>query len=76
MSRLDSKKELLNTLRASFGIIVAIILTISTGLINLYYKDNTDVLFYVGVISVIILVLILPIIVKYIVKNIKEIEDL
>lgn len=76
MSKLDSKKELLNTLRASFGIIVAIILTMSAGLINLYYKDNIDVLFYIGSLFVIILVLTLPIIVKYIVKNIKDIEDL
>lgn len=76
MSKLDSKKELLNTLRAGFGIIVAIILTLSAGLINLYYKGNIDILFYIGALLVIILVLSLPIIVKYIVKNIKEIGDL
>lgn len=76
MSILDSKKELLNTLRASFGIIVAIILTISAGLINLYYKDSIDILFYIGSLFVIILVLSLPVIVKYIVKNIKDIGDL
>ncbi|MEA1893008.1 MAG: hypothetical protein U9N33_09880 [Campylobacterota bacterium] len=76
MSRLDSKKELLNTLRASFGIIIAIILTISAGLINLYYEDNIDILFYIGAIFVIMLILSLPIIIKYIIKNIKEIEDL
>ena len=76
MSILDSKKELLNTLRSAFGIIVAIILTISAGLINLYYKGNVDILFYIGALLVIMLVLSLPIIVKYIVKNIKEIGDL
>jgi len=49
MSKLDSTKELLNTLRATFGIIVAIILTITAGLISMYYKENIDILFYVGV---------------------------
>ncbi|MFA5234709.1 MAG: hypothetical protein WC390_09935 [Sulfurimonas sp.] len=76
MSILDSKKELLNTLRAGFGIIVAIVLTISAGLINLYYKDNIDILFYIGSLFVIILAFSLLIIVKYIVKNIKDIGDL
>jgi cobalamin biosynthesis protein CobD/CbiB len=76
MSKLDSKKELLNTLRAAFGIIVAIILTISAGLINLYYKDNIDILFYIGSLFVIIFAFSLLVIVKYIVKHIKEIGDL
>ena len=67
---------MLNTLRAGFGIVVAIILTITAGLINFYYKGNIDILFYVGAIFDIVLVLVLPVIVKYMVKNIKEIEDL
>ena len=76
MSQLDSKKELLNTLRASFGIAIAIILTLTAGLINMYYKSNVDNLFYIGVILDIIAVSILPVIIKFIVKNIKEIEEL
>ncbi len=76
MSKLDSTKELLNTLRATFGIIVAIILTITAGLISMYYKGNIDILFYVGVFFDILLVVSLPILVKYIVKSIKLIEGL
>jgi len=76
VSKLDSKKELLNTLRTSFGVIIALILTVTAGLINLYYKGNVDFLFYIGIIFDIMLVFILPIIVRYIVTNIKEIEEL
>jgi len=76
MSKLDSKKELLNTLRTSFGIVVAIILTLTAGLINMYYKSNIDILFYLGIVLDIIFLLILPLIMKYIVKSIKEIEEL
>lgn len=76
MSKLDSKKELLNTLRTSFGIVIAIILTLTAGLINMYYKTNIDILFYIGILLDIILLISLPIIMKSIVKNIKEIEEL
>jgi len=76
MSQLDSKKELLNSLRTGFGIVVAVIITISAGMINMYYKENIDIIFYLGGFLVIILVSILPILLKYIIKNIKEIEDL
>ncbi len=76
MSKLDSKKVLLNTLRATFGIIVAIILTLTAGLISMYYKFNIDLLFYIGAFFDILLVSSLPILAKYIVKNIKLIEGL
>jgi hypothetical protein len=76
MGKLDSKKELLNTLRATFGIIVVIILTLTAGLISMYYKLNIDTLFYIGAFFDIILVISLPALARYIVKNIKLIEGL
>ena len=76
MSQLDRTKELLTTLRAAFGIIIAIILTVTAGLIKMYYNGHTDVLFYLGASFDIIFVLSLLIILKYIVKSIKEIGEL
>jgi hypothetical protein len=76
MSQLDSKKELLTSLRTGFGIIVAVILTLSAGLINMYYKQNIDTIFAIGVFLDIMLVGILPIILKHIIRNIKDIEEL
>ena len=76
MAKIDEIKELLNTLRAVFGIIVAVILTITAGLIKMYYNDKIDILFYIGSIFDIILVFSLPIIAKYIVKKIKELREL
>jgi len=76
MSKLDKTKEILNTLRASFGIAVALIVTITTGLINIYNKGNIDTLFYIGAILDIIFLLSLPIIIKHIIKNMKSIEEL
>ncbi len=39
-------------------------------------KNNIDILFYIGSLFAIMFVVSLPVIVKYIIKNIKEIEDL
>jgi len=76
MAKIDEVKELLNTLRAVFGLLVAVILTITAGLIKIYYSNNIDILFYVGAFFDIILVLCLPIIAKYVVKKIRELREL
>ena len=76
MSKLDKKKELLTTLRATIGFLLAIILTLTAGLIKMYYEASFDILFYVGICFDIIFVLNLPIVIKYLVKNINEIEEL
>ena len=76
MAKIDEVKELLNTLRAVFGIIVAVVLTITAGLIKMYYGDQIDVLFYVGALFDVLLIVSLPIIAKIIAKNIKKLKDL
>ena len=76
MAKIDEVKEMLNTLRAVFGIIVAVILTITAGLIKMYYSQNIDILFYIGAILDICLVFSLPVIAKFIVKKIKELREL
>lgn len=76
MHTLESKKELLSVLRAAFGISIAIILTLTSGLIKMYYEVNIDPLFYVGIFFDIMLVLGLPIIITFLVKYINEIGEL
>jgi len=76
MSKLDKTKETINTLRASFGILVAVVLTLTAGLVNLYYKDNIDNLFYIGALFDIIIVIILIFIARMVIKNIEIIEEL
>jgi len=76
MAKIDEIKELLNTLRAVFGIIVAVILTIAAGLIKMYYSNQIDILFYIGAMFNVLLVLCLPVITRYIAKNIKKLKDL
>ena len=76
MSKLDSTKEILNTLRTGFGITIAVILTLTAGLINIHYKDNIDIIFFIGIFLDLIFISILPILIRYIVKYTKVIEEL
>ena len=76
MAKIDEVKELLSTLRAVFGVIVAVILTLTAGLIKMYYNDRIDILFYMGSLLNIVLITALPIIAKIIAKNIKKLRDL
>ena len=76
MAKIDEVKELLNSLRAMFGIIVAVILTITAGLIKMYYNNQIDILFYIGAFFDILLVLGLVFIAKIVIKNIQKIKDL
>ena len=76
MSKLDKKKEMLTTLRSMIGFFIAIILTITAGLIGMYYKDRFDILFFIGAGLDIIFVMMLPILATILLKNLDEIEEL
>ena len=74
--RNSSQKEILTTLRTVLGIMIAVILTITAGLIKQYNADRIDNLFFAGGFIDFVLVLSLPVIVHYIIKNIKLLEEL
>jgi len=76
MSKQESTKEILTTLRTVFGIIIAVVLTITAGLIKQYNADQIDNLFIAGIFIDIALILALPVIVHYIIKNIKLLEEM
>ena len=76
MSKQESTKEILTTLRTVFGIIIAVVLTITAGLIKQYNTDQIDNLFIAGIFIDIALILALPVIVHYIIKNIKLLEGM
>ena len=76
MNKQESTKEILTTLRTVFGIIIAVVLTITAGLIKQYNADQIDNLFIAGIFIDIALILALPVIVHYIIKNIKLLEGM
>ena len=49
MAKIDEVKEFIVTLRVYLGFILAIVLSLGTGLVKLYLSGTTGILFYVGV---------------------------
>lgn len=59
-----------------FGIIIIVVLTITAGLIKMYYAGQIDIIFYIGAVFDIVFVFCLPVIAVYMTKNIKKLKDL
>ncbi|MEO1954473.1 MAG: hypothetical protein ABGW74_07195 [Campylobacterales bacterium] len=49
MSKLDEKKEYITTLRVYLGFILAIVLSLGTGVSKLYLASEINILFYIGI---------------------------
>ena len=76
MSQLDKLKEIINTLRGFFAVIIALIVTVTSGLISRYDNKNIDGIFYMGVILDLFMMGMLVFIIRRIVKRTQEMEDL
>lgn len=76
MSELDKIKEIINTLRGFFAVLMALFVTISSGLINRYDNDKIDFLFYAGLILNFLILFIMWYVINRIFKRTKELEDL
>ncbi len=71
MSKLDKLKEIINTLRGFFVVTMALIVTVSSGLI-----ERFDAIFFIGVLLDLFLILLIILFVRRIVKRTRELEDL
>ena len=76
MAKLDELKEHIGALKAYLNIIVAIILTVGAGISKLYLLENTSLLFWVGVVLILVLCMLFIIVSKSIHKSIKKLKDL
>lgn len=76
MSKLDKLKEIINTLRGFFVVTMALIVTVTSGLIDRFDEQRVDAIFTVGVILDLFLILLIILFVNRIVKRTRELEDL
>ena len=76
MAKLDEVKEYITTLRVYLGFLLAIILSVGTGLTKLYIAKSTGLLFYLGVFIIFIALLGFLKINKSLHKEIKRLKDL
>ena len=76
MAKIDETKEYITTLRVYLGFLLAIILSVGTGLTKFYISENTGLLFYLGVSIIFISMFGFIKINKNLHKEIKKLKDL
>jgi len=76
MSKLDEKKEYIGALKVYLGFMVAIILSIGTGLIKLYLANITNSIFWLGIIIIFIFFVIFGLTAKKLHIEITKLRDL
>ncbi len=76
MAKIDELKEHIGALKNYLNIVVAIILTIGAGISKLYLANNVHILFWLGIILILILFVLFVILTQAIHKNIKKLKEL
>ena len=76
MAKIDEIKEYLTTLRVYFTVAMAIMVAISGGLISSFRQETYDVVFWIGVLSELILMVSVVFTIKKIKQKTREIKDL
>ena len=76
MAKIDEIKEYLTTLRVYFTVAMAIMVAISSGLISSFRQETFDIVFWIGVLSELILMLSVVFTIKKIKQKTREIKDL
>ena len=76
MAKLDEVKEHIGALKGYLNILTAIILALGTGISRLYLDQNINILFWSGIIIIVLLLLACLFIGKSIHNNIKRLKDL
>ena len=76
MAKLDEIKEHIGALKSYLNIIVAVILTLGAGISKLYLSNNIEILFWSGIILIVILFILFVLLSKSIHNNIKKLKDL
>ncbi len=76
MADIDEVKEILNTLRVAMSLVIGLLVVITGATIKLEQEGQTDIYFYAGLVSIIVLVVIFLKIVLMVRKNIQKIKEL
>jgi uncharacterized protein YacL len=76
MSKLDKAKEYINMLKVYMGIIIALIISDISGTAKLFNAEKIGIMFWLGIVSTIILSLLFMKLAKYVHRKIDELEEL
>jgi len=75
MAKIDEIKEHIGALKGYMNIIVALIITVGAGVSKLYLANNISLLFWIGIVFIIISIIVFMILSKNIHNNIKKLKD-
>ena len=76
MAKIDEIKEHIGALRGYLNIVIAIILALGAGISKLYVSMQINILFWIGIILILLLLTVFIIIARVIHNNIKKLKDL
>ena len=76
MGKIDKAKEYINILKVYMGILVALIISDISGTAKLFNAGHIGLVFWSGIITVIILSLIFLRLARYVHKKIDELEEI
>ena len=76
MAEIDEVKEILNSLRIAMSIIIGLLVVIVGATIKLELSNQIDIYFYIGLLSILVLVVAFLKTVSLIRSNTKKIRDL
>jgi uncharacterized protein YacL len=76
MGKIDRAKEHINILKVYMGILIALIISDISGTIKMFQNHQIDTIFWLGVISIIVLSIVFMVLAKYVHRKIDELEEL
>ena len=76
MSKLDEQKEHIGILKVYLGFILVVILSLGTGLVNMYLTGKYGILFYTGSFIILLAMMLFITTARAIHKTISSLKDL
>ncbi len=76
MGKIDKAKEFINMLKVYMGIVTALLISDISGTIKRFNSEKADILFWLGVVSIVALAYIFIRLAKYAHQKIDELEEM
>jgi hypothetical protein len=76
LGKIDKEKEYIGAIKVYMGFIVAFLMGIGAGISKMYLSNDFSLMFYIGIISMILLAIFFVLLVKHLHKKIDDLEDI
>ncbi len=76
MSKIDKAKEYIGVIKVYMGFLLASLMATITGTSKLYLSNHTNIMFWIGVIAIILIAISFLLLMKHLHKKVNDLEDL